>query len=580
MNDLEVERRLAHARDHILGGRLSEAEREFLAILHIHPQHPGALHGLAQVALRAGDSSKAHAALGVALEAAPNDIELILDMARANQAQQDAAEAEVFARLAVMMEPSSVAARLVLADVLSSSGQRIGAIRELLRAHELQPSHADIRLRLEQSRLATGFEVLLCQPSANVCHRIGSELEKRGRHVDAADQYRRALAQQSDSVAVLIRLAVLHQQWEDLDTAIELYQKALSQEPASAQALCNLGIALQQLQRHTEALDAFDKARRASPDSPIVGINRAMLLLLLGNWEEGWEEYEWRWKLARRRRPAVAPTWDGSVVRHRSLILFAELGMGDTIQMLRYLRLVSERMDPATGARLLLACQQPLRRLISGIPGIELVEPEAETPPLAYEMPLGSLPGLFKTRPDSVPPQPKTLFVPENSLAAERVRLLPKPRVGLVWAGGSDHLNNATRSMPLAFLRSLVAATDCSIISLQKGTAENELKDTDFSSSITSLSHLLSDMAETAAVIRQLDLVISVDTSVAHLAGTLDKPTWLLLPYASEWRWLLGVETTAWYPSMKIFRQHRRGDWPELVDRVSGELRKWCHGRT
>jgi len=574
MDDHEVERRRAHARDHVLGGRLSEAESEFLEILRSRPQHPGALHGLAQVALRAGDGSKAHAALGAALEKAPNDIELILDMARANEARQDVAEAEVFARLAVLIEPSSVDARLALADVLASSGQHIGAVRELLRAYELQPSHA-LRLRLTQSKLAAGFNVDICPPSANVCHRLGSELEKRGRRVDAADQYRRALAQQPDSVALRIRLAVLHQQWDDLDTAIDLYRRALSREPESAQALCNLGIALHQSQRHTEALDAFDKARRAAPDSPIVRVNRAMLLLLLGHWEEGWAEYEWRWKLPRRRRPAVAPIWDGSVVRHRSLILYPELGMGDTIQMLRYLPLVSGRIDRTTGAKLLLACQQPLTRLISGIPGIELVQPEAEVSPLAFEMPLGSLPRLFKTRSDSVPPQPKTLFVPESSPAAQRVKLLPKPRVGLVWAGGADHLDDATRSMPLAFLRSLVGAADCSIISLQKGRAENELEEIDFSSSITSLSPLLTDMAETAAVIRELDLVISVDTSVAHLAGTLDKPTWLLLPYASEWRWLLGVETTAWYPSMKIFRQRRRGDWPELVDRVSDELRKF-----
>jgi hypothetical protein len=418
-------------------------------------------------------------------------------------------------------------------------------------------------------RLGESWSVEVRPPPAAICYRLGRELEKRKRQVDASERYRAALAQQPDFALAAIDLAVLHQQWGDAETALVLNRQALRHQPDSAQAYHNLGLVLSALGRHEEALEALDAARVLAPDSELVGLNRAQLLLLLGRWEEGWEEYEWRWKLPRRKRQELAARWDGAPLGGRTLVLFSELGMGDTIQMLRYLPLVIGR---GAGGRVLLACQEPLRRLMSRIPGVELLRSTDTVFRVDCEMPLCSLPRLFATRPDAVPPQPALLHVPERSAAAQAVLGLSRPRIGLVWAGNSVHLNDSTRSMPFGFLRPLIDGSDYAFVSLQKGIGERDLERARLSRPMLLLAPLLEDMADTAAAIMELDLIIAVDTAVAHLAATLRKPTWLLLAYVSDWRWLLGRDTTPWYPMMRIFRQRQRGDWPELVERLRVEL--------
>jgi len=295
-----------------------------------------------------------------------------------------------------------------------------------------------------------------------------------------------------------------------------------------------------------------------------------MLLLLLGRWDEGWKEYEWRWKLKRRARTPLAPPWDGSPLGEHTLLLFSELGLGDNIQMLRYLPPVLQRVSDAT--RILLACPEPLRRLFSRLPRVQLVQAGDPVVKIDYELPLCSLPRIFGTRPDTVPPVFNDLFVPERSSAADALREWPKPRIGLVWAGNPEHLNDANRSMAFGLLHPLINETRYVFVSLQKGAGEAELDRTPPARAVLDLAPELADMADTAAAIAELDLVISVDTGVAHLAGTLNKPVWLMLPFASEWRWLRETESTPWYPSMRIFRQRRRGDWPELVARMRAEL--------
>jgi len=384
------------------------------------------------------------------------------------------------------------------------------------------------------------------------------------------EQVRQRLHTPADRTALAaaaIERGIRQHRQQDLEAAIESYRSALGHDPRSAQALCNLGLACAGLLRHDEAMAAFESAERIAPDAPLVRLNKAQLLLMLGRWQEGWDEYEWRWKLPRRQRTPLAPAWDGSPVGTRTLLLFSELGLGDTIQMLRYLPLVVRTKAP--GGRVLLTCQPPLRRLLSAIPGIEIVLESDPVPPIDAELPLCSLPRLFATRPDTVPPQPPDLFIPADSAAAQRVRAEPRPRIGIVWAGNPGMLNDDVRSMPLAALAPLLRLPNLTLFSLQKGeAAEAQLATAGFGNRIIPLGPLLHDMADTAAAIREMDLVIAVCTSVAHLAASLNKPTWLMLSYPSEWRWMLGRDDTPWYPSMRIFRQDRRGDWDGVVSRI------------
>jgi hypothetical protein len=258
----------------------------------------------------------------------------------------------------------------------------------------------------------------------------------------------------------------------------------------------------------------------------------------------------------------------------QTLLLFSELGLGDTIQMLRYLPLVANTVDRAGGGRVLLACPQELRRLLGDLPGIEILHEPDTLPHIDFELPLSSLPRIFGTLPDTVPPQPGGLYSPRESVAAARVRSLEHPRIGIVWAGSPQMLNDATRSMPLEYLAPLAERRGGSLISLQKGAAEQQLDAVPFGARIVRLGPFLHDMADTAAAIREMDLVISVCTAVAHLAATLNTATWLMLGYASEWRWLLERTDTPWYPTMRIFRQDSRGDWPGVVSKIVAALQR------
>jgi tetratricopeptide (TPR) repeat protein len=573
MNDQELDSTCVQARAHLDAGRLVEAERGYLAVLRERPEHAAALHGWGRLALARGRPADADKALRAAAQRAPGDVGVMIDLARCCQATGDTDAAEVFARLAVLTAPHLAASHLALAAVVQRRGRAVEALPPLRRALELEPGREDVRVALTQLQMAAGWNVERPAPPPQVCYRLGRELQQRGRRVEATEAYRSALELQPDFAEAMIDLAMVHQQCQELDAAIDLYRQALAHKPDSAQALCNRALALQALGRREEAMQDFEAAQALVSDAPLVRLNKAMLLLMLGRWDEGWVEYEWRWKLPRRQRQPIAPTWDGSALGARSLLVFSELGMGDTIQMLRYLPRITDTIDARAGGRLFLACQEPLRSLIAGIPGVEIITGATLPKPADVELAMSSLPRVFKTRPDNVPPQPTTLHIPDQSAAAEAAGRHPRPRIGLVWAGAPEHLNDDTRSIPLGFLQPLAEMSGHTVFSLQKGPGERALDQVAFKRAIIPLGPLLSDMAQTAAAIVELDLVISVDTAVAHLAATLGKPTWLMLPYASEWRWMLEREDTPWYPTMRIFRQRHRGNWTEVVERMMLELK-------
>jgi hypothetical protein len=308
--------------------------------------------------------------------------------------------------------------------------------------------------------------------------------------------------------------------------------------------------------------------------------NRSLILLTEGNYREGFPEYESRFKTREFPPcPFRQPVWNGSDLTGRTILLHAEQGLGDTIQFIRYAAIVAQR-----GGRIVLTCHQPLIRLLSTLPSIdELVPLGYPTPNFDVYAPLMSLPGILGTTLETVPAAIPYLTPPAESnvrvispgsdtAKQQTQRSKPPLKVGIAWSGGHLYKKNQSRSCPLKHFEPLLQLPDIAYYSLQKGIAQTTLAELVWETQIQDLGSQLGDMADTAAAIAQLDLVITVDTSIAHLAGALGKPVWVLLTYLPDWRWMLHREDTPWYPTMRLFRQTQPGDWQGVLDRVSQEL--------
>ena len=366
------------------------------------------------------------------------------------------------------------------------------------------------------------------------------------------------------------------------DAAIASFEQAMRIRPEYWEAHCNRGSVLQDMKRVDEALAAYDTVIARAPDFAGAHWNKACTLLVSGRFNEGWRLFEWRWRTGKasfRKRDFRQPLWLGKEpLASKTILLHSEQGLGDTIQFCRYAPMVAAR-----DARVVLEVEGPLVSLLRSLGDqIEIVTKGSTLPSFDFHCPLLSLPLAFHTDLATVPAQPY-LHAEDSRVARWRAKLgeRTRPRIGLVWAGGAKpgRQENAPfrrRDIKLALFAAL-RNEQLEFHSLQKGpAAEKELADLRAKrwSGPTILDHgsELSDFAETAALIETLDLVISVDTAVAHLAGAMGKPVWLLNRYDTCWRWLLGREDSPWYPSMRIFWQERLGDWPALIERVRREL--------
>ncbi|WP_244947994.1 glycosyltransferase family 9 protein [Azospirillum baldaniorum] len=362
-----------------------------------------------------------------------------------------------------------------------------------------------------------------------------------------------------------------------LDEAAAHGHRAVALDPGDAAGWYNLGVALYDRLEAAASIACERRAVRLAPDAPGPHFELAEGLLLSGQWEEGWREYDWRWRLPgvppliplgilERHGHSAARSWDGRPLPEDTLLLVADQGFGDTIQFARYLP-----MAAALCRNLVVACSPDMRPVIRSLPGgYRTVTDWEEAPPFAAHAALSSLPGLFGTRPDSVPPP-----LPGLRAEPERVQrwterldgLLPRGyrRVGLVWAGRPTHGNDRNRSLPLARLAPFFTLEKTALVSLQKGPAQAEAARYYGTAPLVDLGPELESFADTMAVLGQLDHVVCVDTAVAHLAGAMGHPTAVLLPYAPDWRWLLGRSGTPWYPTVTLHRQPAPGRWEEAI---------------
>lgn len=502
-------------------------------------------------------------------------------------AQKKTAEAIAAFRRAIEAKPDYIQAYYKLGNLLHQSGDGNGAIEAYKKALALKPDFPEVLNNLgvvfkQQGALREAAKyyhrALSIRPNDPVpldnlgviCFALGN--------LDAAKEYHcRALALNPDFPSALNNLGLTLRQQGAFAEGISLLTKALTLQPNFPEALNNLGNALKDSGMLPEAISAYEQAIALKGEDPEFHHNLALALLAVGRFEEGWSKYEWRWQsnqLAAARHDMTKPLWRGEAAEGRTLLIRAEQGFGDTLQFCRYAPLAAAR-----GLRVVLEVQPALVRLMESLDGVEQVIAQGQPlPEFDLYCPMMSLPMAFHTQLDTVPGDIPYLSAKQESIDIWKNRLANsgnKRKVGLVWAGaGRQHSTDIAavdrrRSIIPVLLAPLMDIAGIQYYSLQKGGTDAPAE-----FGLIDLMNECRDFADTAALIANLDLIISVDTAVVHLAGALGKPVWVLDRFDTCWRWLRDREDSPWYPTLRLFRQHKPGDWMEVVERVRSALRE------
>ena len=532
-----------------LRSELTRAEELLTRALQSRPDFADARTVLGSVLAAQGKWQLARGELEQALRLRPDDFGALFNYATVLRALTRLDEARSVLQRALAIDPTNADAHARLADVLSSQGDVAGATAELEAAVAQRPDWAD------------------------ALHNYGCLLARQLRLGEAEGAFRRAIAAQPGHLSAhrMLGDALLAQC--RTGEALASYDKALAIQSDLAEVLSNRGNALQELKRYDEAIASFDKALAINPDLAEAHFNQSLSRLLIGDFERGWEQYEWRWKSSdfpSPKRDFAQPLWLGKEdIAGKTILLHAEQGLGDTIQFARYVQAVAEK-----GARVLLEVPATLRLLMSDISGVYRILSYGDPlPEFECHCPLLSLPLAFNTRLQTIPATIPYLRAAEALVKSWEHRLghTNALRVGIVWSGRRAHKNDHNRSIALSRLVAL-ARPGMTLVSLQN---EVRAEDEGVLAAHPQIAHFgseLRDFSDTAALMSLMDLVISVDTSAAHLAGALGKPIWILLPFVPDWRWLLDREDSPWYPTARLLRQPRMGDWDSVIDTVMHNL--------
>ena len=408
---------------------------------------------------------------------------------------------------------------------------------------------------------------------ADAHYNRGNALMDLKRLVEALTSYDKAIALKPEFAGAHSNRGNALRDLQRPAEALASYDKAIALKPDFAEAYSNRGNALKDLKRPAEALASYDKAIALKPDFADAHWNQSLCLLLMGHFEQGLRQYEWRKKLNEPMavRSCPRPVWLGDEnIAGKTLFIYWEQGFGDTIQFSRYAKLVEAR-----GAKVIMSVQQPLCGLLKQIsPTIQILKPNEEPTEFDYHCPLLSLPLALGTTLETIPAEQQYIKSDEELRSVWSARLPPKtkPRIGVVWSGSATNKRDHYRSMELQqFLA--IFSPDAEWICLQKDIREKDFALLRQFGRIAFFGDDLRDFSDTAALLDLMDLVITIDTSVAHLAGAMGKPVWILLPYNPDWRWLLDRNDSPWYPSARLFRQQQIGNWATVTDQVKNELR-------
>ena len=404
----------------------------------------------------------------------------------------------------------------------------------------------------------------------------GIVLQELKRLDEALNSYDKAISINPNFAEAFSNRGVVLLELNHFDEALTNFDKAINLKQDYAEAYSHRGNALKQLKRFDDAFTSYNKAIHIKPNYAEAHWNLSLLNLLLGNFKIGWEGYDWRWKhdsvsKTSGIRNFNKPLWVGTEsLINKTILLYAEQGLGDTIQFCRYVPLVSQ-----LGTKVILEVQRPLVNLLSSLEGVnQIVSTGDNLPEFDYQIPLLSLPRVFKTELASIPPHVNNLTNHGEKISKwqEILGEKRKPRIGLVWSSASHFKEDSKRSMSLLDLLSALPREKFEYICLQKEIKEIDKSTHEANPQIQFFGNDLDDFTDTAALIECVDLVISTCTSVPHLSCSLGKETWLLLSYLPDWRWLLDRDDSTWYPSAKLYRQERVGDWSRVLEKVNADL--------
>ena len=600
-------------------GYMDEAVASFHRALKLKPENTEVLNNLGLALLKQDKPGEAIAAFQQALAVRPDDAKARHNLHRALREQGHFEELLASQRQTVGQRPDSAQAHNDLGLTLYEQSKLDESVAAFRQALTLQPDFAEAHNNLGLVRAAQGHHdeaiaayrrAIACKPTFAEAHNnlgialrqmgqpeaavascreaarlrpelpeahnnLGSALEELGRYDEAIDTLHEALRLRPGFAKAHNNLGIAYWYKGRFDEAADSYRRAIELMPEMAEAHNNLGNVLRDQGRFDEALTSYRQAEELKPNYCDPHWNQSLVWLVQGDFERGWAEYEWRWQLKNfKRRPCPQPLWDGSSLEGRTILLAAEQGLGDTLQFIRYAPLVRQR-----GATVLAEVQKPLRQLLAGLAGVDrlLVQGEA-TPDFETYAPLLSLPRLLGTTLANVPADVPYLQADESLVARWRAEIasLPGFKIGIAWQGSPQNRTDRGRSIPLECFKTLARVPEVTLISLQKGLGSEQtaavadrFQVIDFGKRLDEASGPFMD---TAAVMRHLDLVVTCDSALAHLAGALGVPVWIGLMLSPDWRWLLQRDDSPWYPTARLFRQTRVGDWHQVFERMAAAL--------
>ena len=543
-SQFDISRLFEQAIQHHQVGQLEQAKRKYQEILDTNPQHADSSHLLGLVEYQYGNYVKA--------------IEHI---------QQ-----------AVLISPEQPVFLNNLGNVLKEIGELDRSVQAYQQALEVAPDDAEIHNNLgvtlkemgELDRSVQAYQQALeINPQYAEAHNnLGNVLKEMDRLDESIHAYQQALKINPQFVEGYYNIGVFFQEQRKVKESAQAYQKAIQIQPDYVEAHINLGVVLREQVRLKESIQAHQKAIQIQPDYEEAHINLAITFLLQGQLTAGWREFEWR---RSRKRDFKRPLWDGTPLNGKSILIYAEQGFGDTIQFVRYIDLL-----PDANTIIIVVCQPELKTLFKSINRIDtLVTKGEDIPDSDVHVPLLSLPYMFNTTLDTIPARIPYLYLNPEADSVFHLDDSHDLKIGIVWAGRPTHANDNNRSIDLKWFKCLLDIRNCEFFSLQVGERREDIKQHGCHHTIKDLGEQFTDFHHTASAILQLDLVISVDTAVAHLAGALGKAVWTLLPFVPDWRWMLDRSDSPWYPSMTLFRQKETGDWRPVFEQLRLALTRY-----
>src|SRR5882724_7925729 len=560
---------------HQQAGRLAEAEACYQHALAVEPENPDALHLLGVAAYQTGRHDVAVALIRQAIRRNGRNPFYFFNLGLALKCLGSLAEALASYDRAVEINPAYAEAHNDRGIVLEALQRPAEALASYDRALALKPDYVDALYnrgnalkdlgRFDEAVASYDRVLSFKQDHPQALNNRGVVLHGLNQFTAALTDYDNALRLMPDCAEALYNRGNALQALGRFADALTDYDRALALKSDHAEACYNRGNALKELGRVDEALASYRKAQALKPNYVEAHWNEAYLRLLAGDFERGLPLSEWRWQntaLGLQKRSLAQPLWSGAEpIEGKTILLYGDEGLGDAIFYCRYVPLLAAR-----GARVIIEAEEPLRELMSGLAGVSRCVSKTEAAPeFDLHCPMSSLPLCFGTRLTTIPASTPYLRAPALSAKQlARLGVKDRPRIGLAWSGNPRHSNDRNRSIALETFSPLLD-TDATFVSLQKDVRSDDAATLRGAPRLLDLGPSLKNLSDTAALIGALDLVISADTSVAHLAGALGVPVWILLPFVPDWRWLLDRDDSPWYPGARLFRQDDRREWPAVV---------------